>query len=205
MKVIFASNNKGKITELQALLGHLHMTVVPQAQLQIQDIPETGATFVENALLKARHACEKSGMPAIADDSGLVVAALNGAPGIFSARYAGEPSNAQANIEKLLRELHGIPEEKRNAYFYCALAYLSNAHDPTPIICEGIWHGRILTAATGVHGFGYDPVFYDPAQQRSAAELPLKIKNLISHRAHALNMLFEKLTARGIELCTHSP
>src|SRR6478672_4610387 len=153
MKVIFASNNAGKITELQSLLSHLNVTVVPQAELKIQDIAETGTTFVENALLKARHACEKSGMPAIADDSGLVVAALNGAPGIFSARYAGREANAVNNIEKLLDNMRDLTEDKRTATFHCVLVRLLHADDPTPIICHGKWEGTILSTRRGNEGF----------------------------------------------------
>lgn len=202
MKLIFASTNSGKIKELQALLGHLKIAIIPQAQLHITDIAETGTTFVENALLKARHASRAANLPAIADDSGLVVNALHGAPGIFSARYAGEKADSKANIQKLLTALRDTPEQNRQAFFYCALVYLAHADDPTPIICEGIWHGKILMAPTGHEGFGYDPVFYDSQHHCSAAELPLEKKNLISHRGQALKMLLDKLNTRGIELCT---
>lgn len=192
-KIVFASGNAGKINELQSMLENLHYQLIPQGTLGIHDIDETGLTFVENALLKARHACLQSGKPAIADDSGLVVQALDGAPGIYSARFAGKHADARKNIEKLLEEMHDIPEENRRAHFHCTLVYLEHAEDPAPLICEGIWHGTILTAPTGTHGFGYDPVFYDENEKCSAAEMPLERKNKISHRGQALRILLEKL------------
>ena len=206
MKIIFASHNKGKIAELQALAQHFKLDIIPQSQLNISEADETGATFVENALLKARHASEKSGMPAIADDSGIVVPYLQGAPGIISARYAGTHGDAQANIDKLLAELKDVSEENRHAYFYCALVYLESANDPTPLICEGIWHGHVLTSPQGVDGHGYDPIFYVAEQHCSAAELSLEKKNLISHRGQALRLLMDKFNQRytRTEQCTHS-
>jgi XTP/dITP diphosphohydrolase len=194
-KIIFASSNPGKINELQAMLENFHWQIIPQATLGIEDADETGLTFVENALLKARHACEQSGKPAIADDSGLVVYALDGAPGIYSARYAGKHSDSKRNTEKLLAEMEGIPDENRRAHFHCSLVYMEHAKDPAPIICEGIWYGTILHSPTGTSGFGYDPVFYDENEKGSAAELPPEIKNKISHRGQAMQILMRKLAA----------
>lgn len=192
-KIIFASSNPGKITELQSLLDEFDYEVIPQAQLGIEDADETGLTFVENALLKARNACQYSGKPAIADDSGLVVQALDGAPGIYSARYAGKNSHARANIEKLLKEMEEVPNEYRQAHFHCTLVYLEHAEDPAPLICEGIWQGMILHLPAGDGGFGYDPVFYDIEEKSSAAELSPIRKNQISHRGQALRALVNKL------------
>jgi XTP/dITP diphosphohydrolase len=201
MKTIFASNNTGKIQEVQALLKDFHLELIPQSTLGVEEIEETGLTFVENALLKARHAAKVTGLPAIADDSGLIVSALNGAPGIYSARYAGEPSHAKNNIQKLLTELRDTPLQERTAAFYCILVYLAHPEDPTPLICEGLWTGSILTEPTGEKGFGYDPIFFDAENQCSAAELPPEIKNRISHRGQALQLLLKKLPDK---LCLHS-
>lgn len=191
-KIIFASSNSGKISELQALLDQASVELIPQAKFGVSDVDETGLTFVENALLKARNACEQSGKPSIADDSGLVVRALDGAPGIYSARYAGKRANDQANIEKLLMELENTSAENRQAHFHCTLVYLEHAEDPAPIICEGIWHGFILNSPTGENGFGYDPVFYDTHEKCSAAEMSLDRKNQISHRGQALRAFIER-------------
>lgn len=193
MKIIFASLNVGKIKELQALLNNSSFEIVPQADLGIPDVVETGLTFIENALLKARNACQQSGLPAIADDSGLVVDALHGAPGIYSARYAATPQDA---IKKLLSEMQNVPETHRQAHFHCTLVYLEHARDPAPLICEGKWYGTLLRAPVGNHGFGYDPVFYDPTQECAAAELPLEKKNQISHRGQALLKLMTQLYER---------
>lgn len=201
MNIVFASNNNGKIHELQTLLKNYNLEFIPQAILGVSEIEETGLTFIENALLKARHAASVTGLPALADDSGLIVNALNGAPGIYSARYAGEPTNAKNNIEKLLFELRDVPAGKREASFHCVLAYLNHANDPTPLVCEGIWHGEILTNSIGEDGFGYDPVFYDIHEKCSAAQLPIDIKNRISHRGQALQLLLKKLPEK---LCLHS-
>jgi XTP/dITP diphosphohydrolase len=201
MKVVFASNNAGKIHEMQALLNNFHIELIPQTDLGVNDIEETGLSFVENALLKARHAATLTKLPAIADDSGLIVPALHGAPGIYSARYAGVNANAKNNIEKLLQALKNTPDEKRNAAFHCTLVYMDHAEDPTPLICEGNWHGRILTSAAGENGFGYDPVFFDEQEACSAAQLPLEKKNRISHRGQALQLLIQKLPEK---LCLHS-
>jgi XTP/dITP diphosphohydrolase len=192
-KIIFASSNSGKINELQSMLDESHYEIIPQTHLGIPDAEETGLTFVENALLKARNACLHSGKPAIADDSGLVVQALDGAPGIYSARYAGKHGDFRANIEKILQELKDVSDENRQAHFHCTLVYLEYAEDPAPLICEGIWRGMILHAPTGTEGFGYDPIFYDPEEQLGAAELQPLRKNQISHRAQALRDLINKL------------
>jgi XTP/dITP diphosphohydrolase len=193
MKMVFASSNTGKIRELNALLQSHHIEVVPQNALNVTDAEETGLTFVENALIKARHASAITGLPALADDSGLEVNALKGAPGIFSARYAGKNATSQDNIKKLLTELKNVAPENRGAAFHCTLVYLSHPEDPTPLICQGTWRGIILSAPTGDQGFGYDPVFFDENSQCSAAQLDLAIKNQISHRGQALRLLMEKL------------
>ncbi len=201
MKIVFASNNSGKIHEMQDLTKDLAIEIIPQASLNVEDIEETGLTFVENALLKARHAAKKTGLPAIADDSGLIVQALNGRPGIYSARYAGLKAEAKKNIEKLLLELRDIPFAQRGAAYHCTLVYLAHPDDPTPLICTGTWSGEILTTPTGEQGFGYDPVFFDRQHNCSAAELSLLVKNRISHRGLALQSLLEKLPEK---LCSHS-
>lgn len=193
MKLVLASNNSGKIREFKLLLKDFHATIVPQSELGIDEIKETGLTFIENAIMKARHASLLSGLPAIADDSGLCVAALSGAPGIYSARYAGEKADAKKNIEKLLAELSDIPDGHREAYFHCVLVFLSHAQDPTPLVCEGKWYGHVLHQASGNEGFGYDPIFYLPSEKKTAAELPLAIKNKISHRGIALDSLLKLL------------
>lgn len=193
MKIIFASSNLGKIHELQSMVSDLPIYLIPQSDFKVSAIAETGVTFIENALLKARHACQETKLPTIADDSGLVVEDLQGAPGIYSARYAGENATTEQNIKKLLAKLQNTRQENRSAYFYCALVMLRHADDPTPIICEGKWHGKILTSPRGNQGFGYDPVFYVPEKNCSAAELTSTIKNQLSHRGKALRLLVEKL------------
>lgn len=190
-RIVLASHNAGKIQEIRSLLSDLSLEVISQAEFAIGDIPETAPTFIENALLKARYVTEKTGLPAIADDSGLEVDALNGAPGIYTARYAGEPSNAVNNIEKLLQEMQGITN--RRARFRSVCVLLRHAQDPAPVIAEGIWEGEILTAPRGQQGFGYDPVFYVPEYQCAAAELAFEVKNQCSHRAKALTLLKQKV------------
>lgn len=185
--LILASGNAGKIKELQALLPNYKL--ISQNQFNIPEIEETGNTFVENAILKARHAAKISQLPAIADDSGLVIAALNGAPGIYSARYAGEKATDADNIAKVLRELDGVPVEQRQAYFLCALVLMKHENDPCPIIAQGRWDGVILEEPQGENGFGYDPIFFVPSHGCSAAQLPFEIKNTLSHRAQALVQL----------------
>jgi XTP/dITP diphosphohydrolase len=193
MKIIFASNNAGKILELTALLKPFNMEIIPSSSLNVSEIAETGLTFVENTLIKARHACQETGLPVIADDSGLEVFALHGAPGIYSARFAGEKATSSDNIKKLLSELKDVPDTHRHARFYCALVFMQYAFDPTPLICEAEWKGMILTQPAGKQGFGYDPIFYDYEEKCSASELTLEKKNLISHRAKALQLLLKKL------------
>lgn len=194
MDVVFASSNLGKIRELEMLLKDFHLTLIPQTKLGVSDAVETGLTFIENALIKARHACKTTGLPALADDSGLAVNALQGAPGIYSARYAGPNADATANIKKLLLALRDVPAQKRQAAFHCVLVYMSHANDPTPFICHGIWHGSILQEPQGQGGFGYDPVFFVTSENKSAAELPEQTKNHLSHRGQALRQLMQLLS-----------
>lgn len=192
MKLVLASSNAGKLAEFRSLLDPLKIDLVRQADLGVSDPPETGLSFVENALLKARHASLSTGLPSLADDSGIIVDALNGEPGIYSARYAGLPSNSAANIAKLLRAMKDVPKSARTARFCCVLVYLRYPQDPLPIICQGLWEGRIIEEGRGSEGFGYDPIFYLPSHDCTAAELPKEIKNQISHRAQALKeMLLE--------------
>ena len=194
MKLVLASSNAGKLAELRELLGgglELHA----QSGLGVEDAEETGLTFVENAILKARHAARATGLPALGDDSGLCVDALRGAPGLYSARYSGVHGDSEANIDKLLRELRGTGDAQRGARFVCVLALLRDADDPQPIIAEGLWEGRILHERRGNNGFGYDPVFFDPENGVSAAQLDPAIKNAISHRGKALAFLRERISA----------
>jgi len=190
MKLVLASGNAGKLAELRELLAASGIELVAQSELGIGDIAETGRTFVENAILKARHAADASGLPALADDSGLCVDALGGAPGLYSARYADVHGDNAGNNVKLLRELEGVPDTKRAAHFVCVLALLPSADDPDPLIATGRWHGRVLTAPRGEHGFGYDPVFLpNDGGGLASAELEPALKNRISHRGKALAML----------------
>ena len=191
MKFVVASSNRGKLAEFRDLLDGYEF--VPQGELGVSDIEETGLTFVENALLKARHAARATGLPALADDSGLCVDALDGAPGLYSARYAGAHGNAQANIAKLLDAMQDVPRERRTAHFIAVIVLLRHADDPQPIIAEGRWSGLILDAPRGNGGFGYDPVFLDPENNLAAAEFEPAIKNHISHRGRALAVLRQKL------------
>lgn len=193
MKLVLASSNHGKLEELRDLLSGNGIELIAQSDLGVEDADETGTTFVENALLKARHATRVTGLPALADDSGICVDALDGAPGLYSARYAGQHGNAARNIDKLLDALDGVPEEGRNAHFYCVLVLLLHADDPQPLIVEGQWNGRILQERRGSGGHGYDPVFFDPVHGRSAAEMELWFKNGISHRGQALAALKKRL------------
>ena len=194
-RVVVASGNTGKLAEFNRLLGAAGIEFIAQGELGIEDVEETGLTFVENALLKARHAARVSGLPALADDSGLCVDALGGAPGLYSARYAGEPGNAARNIDKLLAALDGLPPAQRDAYFHCTLVLLRHADDPRPLIAQGEWHGRILDAPRGAGGFGYDPLFLDPENNLTAAELEPEVKNRISHRGRALAILHQNFRA----------
>lgn len=191
--LVVASGNRGKLVEFRQLLGAVGIEPVGQGELGVDDIEETASTFVENALLKARHAARVTGLAALADDSGLCVDALGGAPGLYSARYAGPGVDPAANIDKLLAELQDLPESQRCARFYCVVVLLRHPEDPQPLIAEGEWHGRILHAPRGTGGFGYDPVFFCPQQGLSAAELAPEVKNRISHRGRALEQLRERL------------
>lgn len=195
MKIVLATSNRGKIAEIQPLLADLDCTLISQNELGVNDAIEDGKTFVENALIKARHASAKTGLPAIADDSGLIIDALNGAPGLISAHYAGVHGDAKGNIKKVLAELQDVPCAQRSARFYSLIVMLKHAEDPQPIIAEGIWEGEILELPRGENGFGYDPIFFVPTHQCSAAELDQQIKNKISHRGKALTVLREKFMA----------
>ena len=196
-EIVLASSNPGKVREVNQLLAQLDLHVRPQGAYGVPDVEETGLTFVENAILKARNAAQHTGLPAIADDSGIEVDALNGAPGIYSARFAGAGAGDQANLEKLLAEMRDVPEAQRGARFQCLLVYLRHAGDPTPLICQGTWEGRILSAARGDNGFGYDPVFYVPTHDCSSAELSPEVKNSLSHRGQALRQLLAVLKHTG--------
>lgn len=186
-ELIIATGNVGKLKEFQQLLYPIHC--IAQSSLNIESAEETGLSFIENALIKARHASSLADKPALADDSGLVVPALNGAPGIFSARYSGNNANDKSNIEFLLSNMAHLTKEQRHAYFYCAIALVRHAKDPTPLIATGVIHGYINESPAGEDGFGYDPVFYLSEYQCTVAELPAGIKNSISHRAQALNTM----------------
>ncbi len=192
-KIVLASNNKGKVREINQLLAGLALEVVPQSAFGTLDVEETGQTFVENAILKARHASHHTGLPAIADDSGLEVDILQGAPGIYSARYAGAGASDSDNVDKLLHALAHVADGERSARFQCLMVYMRYPTDPTPIICQGTWEGRILTEARGENGFGYDPIFWVPEENRSAAELDPQTKNRLSHRGQALKMLLDAI------------
>ncbi len=195
-RLVLASGNPGKLIEMRELLDDVEIQTVSQGELGIPDAEESGATFIENAILKARHAARESGLPALGEDSGLCVDALQGAPGLYSARYAGDPRNSQANIDKLLDALRDVAGEQRRAHFYCALVLMRHADDPMPLICEGTWEGRILEARRGHGGFGYDAVFYDPLMGLSAAEMDPGSKHRVSHRGQAL-MKLRWAMARG--------
>lgn len=191
--LVLASNNAGKVREINQLLDGTGIRVVAQGDLGVPEAEETGLSFVENAILKARNAARYSGLPAIADDSGIEVDALHGAPGIHSARYAGPGASDADNLTKLLHALVGVPEVQRGARFQCVLVYLRHAADPTPLICQGTWEGRILESPRGENGFGYDPIFLVPTHGCSAAELEPVVKNALSHRGQALHKLRERL------------
>lgn len=197
-ELVLASNNKGKIAEFQHIFEQLALPiqVIPQGQLNIADAIEDGLSFIENAILKARHAAKFSGKPAIADDSGLCVPALNGAPGIYSARYAGEHGNDTANNQKLIQALQPLRSSQSSiqAMFVCVLAYVEHADDPLPKIFQGLWHGEILEQPRGAHGFGYDPLFWLPELNKSSAELNKTEKNNISHRGQAMRAFVASLT-----------
>lgn len=193
MQVVLASANPGKLRELAALLGPLGFELKTQAELGVASPPETGATFLENALLKARHAARITGLPALADDSGIEVDALGGRPGVHSARYAGESASDLDNLIKLLEELRDVPPEKRTARYQCVIVLVRTADDPQPVVATGTWEGTILSVPRGTGGFGYDPIFLPAGMNRSAAELSAEEKNAVSHRAQALRRLVAQL------------
>ncbi|HWP95191.1 MAG TPA: RdgB/HAM1 family non-canonical purine NTP pyrophosphatase [Gammaproteobacteria bacterium] len=194
-RIVLASDNRGKLAELSALLVPHGWELVPQSALGVAAIEETGTTFLDNALAKARHAARMTGLAALADDSGLEVDALGGAPGVRSARYAGEGARDADNVARLLDALRGLPPAQRGARFRCVLVFLRHADDPQPLVCEGVWAGRIAEEPRGMNGFGYDPVFFLPQHGCTAAELAPQVKNRLSHRGQALAALLEKLPA----------
>lgn len=191
-QIVLASGNQGKLREFTQLLAPLSIEILTQSELGVSEAAETGLSFIENAIIKARNACAQTGLPAIADDSGIEVDALHGAPGIYSARYAGEQATDSDNIEALLKALNGVPASERNARFQCVVVYMRHAKDPTPLICQGTWHGQILSEAAGDGGFGYDPVFFVPETDCSAAELSSQQKHAISHRGQAMRCFIEE-------------
>lgn len=196
-KIVLATGNQGKVKELAHLLAEQSIEIVPQSEFDVSEVAETGTTFVENAIIKARHAAKITGLPAIADDSGLEVDALNGAPGVYSARYAADITEGEVtdddNTNKLLTALANTPDELRTARFHCVLVYMKHENDPTPLICHGIWEGTISKSKQGEQGFGYDPVFWQNDLQMSSAQLSREVKNKLSHRGQALAKLVEKL------------
>ncbi|KOR31291.1 nucleoside-triphosphate diphosphatase [Achromatium sp. WMS2] len=193
--MVLASNNPGKIREINALLAAQTVKVLPQEEFGVPEVEETGLSFVENALIKARNASLHTGLPALADDSGIEVDALGGEPGIYSARYAGVGATDEANLLKLLEDMAEVPEAKRQARFQCILVYMKHAKDPTPIICQGTWEGRLLTKSAGKHGFGYDPIFWVPTHHCASAELDPEVKNQLSHRRQALDKFVTAFSA----------
>ncbi|BDF95346.1 XTP/dITP diphosphatase [Pseudoalteromonas haloplanktis] len=193
--LVLATGNQGKVNELAQMLSPLEINVVPQSDFNVSAVAETGTTFVENAIIKARHAAKVTGLPAIADDSGLEVDGLNGAPGVYSARFAGEQASDQDNIDKLLNELADNPN--RSARFWCVLVLMRHADDPTPLICSASWEGQITQSQDGQGGFGYDPVFYVPELKCTSAQLTKEQKNAVSHRGTALQRLLTELKLKG--------
>ena len=194
-QLVLASGNQGKINEIQAILTDY--LIIPQSTFKIVEAEETGSTFVENAIIKARNAALHCNLPAIADDSGLVVDALNGAPGVISARYADIGASDEENVVKLLHALESVPEKQRTARFICVMVFMRHAEDPLPIIAQGIWEGQILNQTIGSHGFGYDPIFWVPSHQCASAELSPEVKNSLSHRGRALKQLTDLIKNRA--------
>lgn len=192
-KVVLASGNKGKLKEFGQLLSPFDIQIIAQSQLNVPEADETGLTFVENAIIKARNAAQHSGLPALADDSGIAIDALNGQPGIYSARYSGKEATDKSNIHKVLDMMKDVPESERSAAFHCVLVFMRDAEDPTPLVCHGSWHGKILQKEMGENGFGYDPIFYVDEFNCSAAQLPAETKNSVSHRAMAFHQLLKTL------------
>ena len=192
-RIVLASNNPGKVREIEQLAAGQAIEILSQAALKVPEVEETGQTFVENAILKARHAASQTKLPAIADDSGLIVDGLQGMPGVYSARYAGNNASDADNLAKLINAVKSLPEQQRSAYFVCVMAYLRYPQDPCPIMTEATWPGQIITKPVGNNGFGYDPVFYLPSHHCTSAELPPATKNALSHRGQALRALLNKL------------
>ena len=197
-RVVLASGNAGKLREMSALLAPLGLELLTQSSLGVHSAAETGTTFIENALIKARHAAQETHLPAISDDSGIEVDALGGRPGVYSARFAGENASDQDNLHKLLAELHDVPAEFRQARYHCVIVFVRTANDPEPVIAHGTWEGRITTEPRGSGGFGYDPIFQPAGLHGTAAQLSRDEKNKISHRAHALLALVAELREKGI-------
>ncbi len=197
-EIVLASGNAGKLRELQQTLANNKVLLVPQSEFGVTEAEETGLSFVENAIIKARHACNSSGKPAIADDSGIEVDALDGEPGIYSARYAGDSTSCadKANNAKLLKAIEHVPEQHRTARFQCVIVYMRHARDPMPLICQGTWEGRILFEECGSNGFGYDPLFYVPSHNCASAELDPSVKNRLSHRGQAIRQLVQCWNSR---------
>ena len=193
-KIVLATGNAGKVREMNQILSGLDIEILAQSAFNTPDAEETGLTFIENAIIKARNAAAHSDLPAIADDSGIEVDALNGAPGIYSSRFAGEGATDQANLEKLLADINDVPDAQRTARFQCVIVYLRHTNDPTPLVCQGTWEGTLLRETRGANGFGYDPIFYVPTHQCTSAELPPEVKNQLSHRGQALRQLVEALS-----------
>jgi XTP/dITP diphosphohydrolase len=196
-RLVLASNNAGKVREVAQILAELNMEVMPQGDFGVSEVAETGTTFVENAIIKARHAAEVTGLAAVADDSGLVVDALNGEPGVWSARYAAEGASDQANLNKVMEQLRDVPDQRRSARFLCVMVFMRHAGDPTPVIAQGSWEGSIGRNAAGDNGFGYDPVFWVAEHGCTAAELSAEVKNSLSHRGQALRGLVAAMQQQG--------
>ncbi|WJG10379.1 XTP/dITP diphosphatase [Aliiglaciecola sp. LCG003] len=195
-KIVLATGNQGKVKEFARMLQDFPYEVIPQSEFSVPEAPETGTTFVENAIIKARNAAKVTGLPAIADDSGLAVDALGGAPGVYSSRYAGVNASDKDNLNKLLLNMADIPEASRAARFLCVIVFMQSADDPTPIICQGEWHGHIAMTERGEDGFGYDPVFWVSSQNQTAAQLTAEVKNRLSHRGKAMKVLIDKLSEK---------
>jgi len=196
-QLVLASNNAGKVREVGEILAELGLVVLPQGDLGVGEVAETGTTFVENAIIKARHAADITGLAAVADDSGLVVDALHGEPGVWSARYAGEGASDKANLDKVLEQLGDTPDAERSARFLCVMVYMRHARDPTPVIAQGSWEGFVGRESAGDNGFGYDPVFWLPEHGCTAAQLPAQTKNALSHRGQALRALVTAMELQG--------
>ena len=196
-QIVLASGNKGKVREITQMLAGQSIEILPQSEFNVSEVEETGLTFVENAIIKARHAAEISGLPTIADDSGIEVDALHGAPGIYSARYGGIGASDQENLNKLLQDIESVADPLRTARFQCVLVLMRHAKDPTPIICQGTWEGTLLRQAVGENGFGYDPIFWLEDKQCTSAQLAPEVKDQLSHRGIALRQLVEILKISG--------